>query len=351
MRPNFFTAREPNKDSSVQYLALFSLALLCSTFSWAEASEKRVTTAPLSSIATYPLRSAPASVISLNEPAISAQLNARLEQLLPLVGQRVKRNEVLARLDCREFELNKRTAEAQLANVDARLALAETRLERTRSLVADQLVPQEQMDARNAEVQALAADRRAAAATVDLAELQVERCTLRAPFDALVTERSADVGQLLVPGTPVAKLLDLSQVEITARIPTTDTQRITDTTEFALNANSKEYPIVLRILLDAIDPTTRNREARFAFAGEPALIGSAGKIIWRDPRPHVDPELLVERNGQLGIFTIRDGNSLFIPLQDAQPGRSNPVDLPLTSQIVTEGYLGLTNGEPVLAKQ
>ncbi len=331
-----------------RYFVLLCLLCFCQPGNAAETA-RAVSTVPLSIVATYPLRSAPASVISLNEPVVAAQLNARLEQLLPLVGSRVKRNDVLARLDCREFELNSHAAEARLAKVEAQESLAQNRLRRARSLLADKLLSQEEVDIRSAELQALNADRRVSAAELDLARLRVERCTLRAPFDALVSERSAEVGQLLSPGTPVVKLMDLSQVEITASIVASDAEHITKTTEFELDANGKKYPVSLRAMVDAIDPTTRNRDVRFVFTGPAALTGSAGKILWRDPRPHVAANLLIERDGELGIFVVRNGSSVFVALENAKPGRSNPVNLPLDTAIVTDGYMGLSHGEPVIS--
>ena len=177
------------------------------------------------------------------------------------------------------------------------------------------------------------------------AQLNVDRCSIRAPFDALVLERYAQIGQWLSPGTPVISLQDVSRVEISAQIFTEDAALINGSTQFELEANGRRYPVELRTLVDAIDPMTRNREARFEFTQAATLVGAAGKISWQDPRPHLPADLIIERSGRLGAFVMRNGRAEFVPIPGALPGRSNPVALDPNTRVVTDGYLGLIDGD------
>lgn len=308
---------------------------------------KPVSVASLSDIASYPQRSAPATVISLNQPQISAEINARMQSFPALVGDRVSQGDLLARLDCSELELGLDSATAQVASAEARLELARSRLNRTQSLSANQLLSQDDLDSSRTELSATQANLQVARAQRATAQLDVDRCDIRAPFDGLVLARLAQVGQWMSPGVPVVALQDLSRVEISAQIFTSDAELISNGTEFEMEANGRLTPIMLRTLVDSIDPTTRNREARFLFSQYPTLIGAAGKVIWRDPRPHLPPELLVERSGQLGTFIVRDNQAVFFPVAGAQPGRSNPVSLDPDTTIVTDGFLGLLDGDSI----
>jgi len=308
---------------------------------------KPVSVLPLSDIASYPKRSAPATVISLNQPQISAEISARLESFPALVGDRVNQDDVLARLDCRELEFSLDSAKAQVASTEARLTLAQSRLNRAQTLNSNQLLSQDDLDSSRTELSALQANLQVAEAQQASAQLRVDRCSVLAPFDGLVLKRHAQTGQWMSPGMPIVTLQDLSRIEISAQIFTADALLIDSDTVFELEANGQRTAVSLRSLVDSIDPTTRNREARFIFAEDPTLVGAAGKIVWSDPRPHLPPELLIERNGQLGIFIVKDNRAEFFSVTGAQPGRSNPVSLPPDTMVVTDGYLGLVVGDSV----
>ncbi len=335
----------------LSFRSMLKLSMILTIPSLVLAQEPRlVEVRPLSEIASYPLRSAPATVISLNQPQISAEISARLESLPVKVGDRVAAGEILAQLDCRETSLSRRSAEAQQQVAAAHLDLARARLNRAEPLVVNQLLSQDDLDSRRTELQAAEAQAQDTQARLELARLQESRCTIRAPFDALVLERSAQSGQWLSPGTPVISLLDMSRIEISAQVFVADAQFIDAETDLALEVNGQNFAVRLRTLLDAIDPTTRNREARFEFMTQASLIGAAGKVSWRDPRPHVPPQLLLERDGALGIFLLRQNRASFLSLPDAQPGRNNPIDLPLDTLVVVEGHLGLRDGDPAIAE-
>lgn len=323
--------------------------LLCSLTLFATA-QTSVNTAPLSDLAVYPERFAPATVISLNVPLSSAQITAQILEVPIRVGDMVQSGQVLAKLDCSDYLLGQESAAATLENAEVQYALAQKNLERAQSLVADQLVSVETLDSSLANLQAVEASMRSANANLKLNQLNVSRCEILAPFDALVVERIASVGQLAVPGTNIARLVDLNSLEISAQVFSSDANQLSETLSLAFEANDQHYPVQLNSVLAALDSSTRNREVRLSFTDNSALPGSSGRIIWQDPRPHLPANYFVERSGQLGFFTIENNTAEFHPVEAAQPGRMNPVDISLDMQIITEGHSGLSNGDSLVIK-
>lgn len=334
-----------SKGFSVKHTALtLALSCLCAISTTAQT---RVTVEPLSGLATYPDRFAPATVISLNEPLLSAQITAQIAEVPVRVGDKVAAGDVLARLECDEYRFGRESAEANLESTESRYQLAQKNLERTQSLITNQLVSIENLDSANTELEALAASLKAAKASLNINRLYEARCEIRAPFDALVLERLASVGQLAVPGTPIARIMDLAALEISAQIFSSDAAYLDTQTELEFESNGDSYPVRLNHLVEALNSVTRNREARLQFIDRAALPGASGKIHWTDPRPHLPPDYTVERNGELGFFILRNRQAEFKALESAQQGRSNPVDLPLDSLIIVEGFAGLSDGQAV----
>jgi hypothetical protein len=70
-------------------------------------------------------------------------------------------------------------------------------------------------------------------------------------------------------------------------------------------------------------------------------------VIWRESRPHLPADLVVRREGELGVFVEAQGIVRFHPLAEAQEGRPAPVDLAPGARIVVAGQLALRDGQPL----
>ncbi|HZH04028.1 MAG TPA: efflux RND transporter periplasmic adaptor subunit, partial [Myxococcaceae bacterium] len=98
-------------------------------------------------------------------------------------GKQVKQGQVLVELDTG-------VERAQLASAQARLGLARTSAERTRSLAEQGSVPKSQLDADEAQLQS-------AEAEVATLQAQIARKVVRAPFDGKLGIRQINLGQYL----------------------------------------------------------------------------------------------------------------------------------------------------------
>lgn len=311
----------------------------------AAAQAAPVRAVPLSELAIYPSRSAPATVVSSNESVISAEIAARVVAFLPRVGDIVEAGATIARLDCRDYELELVRARADLEVLQARLELARRRLERARELTARQSLAVEVMDEREAESAVLEAEITGGEARIAQAGVAVSRCTVNSPFRALVRERLAPVGQYARVGDAVARLIDVVDLELAAEVEILDAAAVADNAALAFVAGGVSYPVRLRVSVAAIDTATRKQELRLTFAGPAPLSGAAGKLVWQDARPHVPGKALVERDGELGLFLAEAGRARFVAVPSAQAGRASAVSLPAGSLVVIEGQYGLTDGQ------
>jgi HlyD family secretion protein len=75
-------------------------------------------------------------------------------------------------------------------------------------------------------VEATLAAVRSAAENLKLSEIILGYTVLRAPFDGVMLTRQAEVGEVMLPGTPVATLADIDHVWVRAYINETDIGRV-----------------------------------------------------------------------------------------------------------------------------
>ena len=307
-----------------------------------------VKTARVQDLAIYLWKSAPATVVSLNDTSVAAQIKARIDGISVKVGEVAETGTVLVRLDCTDYRIAEQQVEAEIGALDARIRLAERRLERTRKLEQSQTASEELLDQREADLAVLHAQRRGALSQLESTKINVSRCAVRSPYRAVVTARLAAVGEFADVGTKLLEIMDIEQLEISSQVPALDIESVEQADEIYFEDTARRYPVKLRTVTPAVNTRTRNREVRLLFGNEQALPGAAGKLIWRDNQPHVSAKLLVRRGNDFGIFINNTGKARFHIIPGAQQGRTTPVDLPPDTVVVTEGHYRLEDGQPVI---
>ena len=326
------------------------LSVLLLVFPLASAAQEAVAVqaAPVRELAIYLWQSAPATVVSLNDAAVAAQLKARIVEIPVKVGEVVEAGNVLARLDCTDYRIAEQRVKADLVALEARIRLAERRLQRTRKLERQQTASAELLDQREAELAVLQAQRRGVLAQLETAQVDVSRCAVHSPYRAVVTGRLAAVGEFADFGTRLVNVIDIERLEISAQVPVGDIDTLRRSEQVYFEDSAGRYPLRLRALTPTVNTQTRNREVRLLFDQQPALPGAAGKLVWRDPRPHLSARLLVRRDTAFGIFLNDHGTARFHALPGAQQGRNTPVTLPPDTVVVTAGHHSLQDGQLLL---
>jgi RND family efflux transporter MFP subunit len=328
-------------------LMLTAFALFATVPALAQNSPVAVSTRPFGEIVIYPEREAYASVVTLNDSKVSTEVTARIVDIPVQVGQVVERGEVLARLDPKDYQLAVARAAAALEASRARADLAQAQLKRARALVQQGFISQEALNQRESDAKAINAEMAANRAELATARRNLEKCVVRAPFKAVVRQRLGQVGESAVPGTPLVQILDMEHNEVSAAVQPADARDLERMGEIAFVGQTARYPVQLLRIVPALDPRERSQEARFGFTGEGALPGAAGRVVWKTSRPHVPADLVVRRNGALGIFVAEGGKARFVPLPGAEEGRPAPADLPAATPLVTEGRLQLRPGDAI----
>lgn len=322
------------------FIILFSLSFIAG-------ASTTVTTKPFGEVVVYPELSAPATAVSLNESQLSAEIEARIIAILVLVGQQVKAGELLLRLDCENFELALERSKAVLNALQARVEFADYQHERAKSLITKGSVSEEVLIQRKTELKALQAERQGQKSASRQAEINVERCELRAPFDATITARPGQVGEQARLGTPLLQILEADNLEITARVRGEDSASLNRAAKISFETLGRTYPVKLRTVVPVLDARERSQDARLRFEKTAALPGSAGEIKWRHETPHLPSYLLVRRSGQLGLFVLSNDKARFEALSHASEGRPAHVSLPLDTPLIIDGRHALQDGDTV----
>lgn len=154
-------------------------------------------------------------------PQVAGQVVRISDNFVP--GSFVKKGEVLLQIDPSDYRNT-----LQLRRSDLELAKANLSIEMGRQSVAQkdfELVGQEMSDENKAlvlrepQLESAKASVAAAKAAVDQANLNLQRTTIRAPFDAHVISRSTNIGAQLAPGGEIGRLAGVEEYWVLADVP------------------------------------------------------------------------------------------------------------------------------------
>ena len=151
---------------------------------------------------------ADAIVESVQQATLAAQINGSVTAYYVDAGDRVKKGQVLARLDTRNSDAQVAAGRAGIAQAEAALAAAKSNYERTKSLVEQKFISQAALDKAESEYKvALATVETARAGSVQ-ANTARDFAEIRAPFDGVVTRRLMEIGEFANPGRAVIAVHD-----------------------------------------------------------------------------------------------------------------------------------------------
>lgn len=312
--------------------------------------------ARLDSVWVQPEREAPANVVARNMSRLSAETAGTLLRWTADVGATVKRGEVLAQIDPRDAELGVQRAQAALDASAARLKLAQAQLQRSRELVAQGFFSQEALAQRETEVALLQTESSANRAQLATAQRQLGKTTLRAPFDASVTERLAQTGEAVAPGSVLYVLTDSGSAELATTLSPADVAGLRAARTVRFETPGASHTVRLLRVAPTVTAPARTQAARLAFT-EPATApaaGTSGTLRWQTSTPHLSPSLIVRRQNVLGVF-VQQGSGAqatarFVPLPGAQEGRASAVALPADTRLIVSGQAALQHGQAIDAQ-
>ncbi|MEM7278157.1 MAG: efflux RND transporter periplasmic adaptor subunit [Pseudomonadota bacterium] len=327
-------------------LAIFSI--FAPSVGWA-ADASNVTVENLGDIETFTVAEVSAEVISRNRAVLSLEVAGKVETIHVDVGDRVAPGTPLVSLDKASYLIAVRQAQARAASVDAQIQQAKIQLGRVEKLKAKSYASTEEVLEATTQLAVLERSHDQALADLALARLQLSRTTLKSAVDGVVENRTAQLGEYALPGTPMLTLTQTSNRQVAAEIFPSAARTLRESTEHWFESVGQVTPVKLQQISPVINPETRVQAVRFEFIDDTLPIGTIGTLKWREGDGRIPNTYLVLRGKQLGVFILEANRAVFHALPDAEAGRGARHNLPPTTKIISGGRMRLQDNDPVIA--
>lgn len=304
---------------------------------------------------------------------LSARINASVVQVAADVGDSVRQGQLLVLLDDRDLsarrgvvagqqealQRNTEGARAAVLKAQAELDLARGKQRRDVELLAQGFVSQAVLDVSNATrdsaqagldaaratLAAREADARSLSQEARYSDVVLSHARIVAPMDGVVVQRAAEVGNTVVPGTVLLKMIDPATLWVATRIDEAVVGRVRPGQAATIRLRSGEQLSgkVARIARQS-DAATRELDVHVAFDTPPQRFAidqeaDVGIAVGED-RGILLPlsALMRDRNGRQGVLVVADGRTVF---QAVETGGADATRVLVRS--------GLSGGEAVIA--
>lgn len=214
-----------------------------------------------------------------SDSVLGFEVSGVLTDLPATEGMRVSPGDVLAQLGTDRRQARLDAAAATYNRVSAERDQAEARAERIGQLVEAGSASEQDYDDARFSAQALAAAESTAAAQRQSAQLELEKSTLRAPYEAVVAERLVQTGAVVAPGTPVLRLVTATGREAHVGVPADVARRLVPENTYTLLLQGERVSAELRSIRDDLDPTTLTVGAVFDLPASTAVAVGESAVL------------------------------------------------------------------------
>jgi multidrug efflux system membrane fusion protein len=307
------------------------------------------------------------TVQALFTVGIHAQVDGKLQDVFFKEGQRVKKGDVLAKIDPRLYQAALDQAKAHKAQDDAQLIAAEKDLARFQTLVIRNAETQQNVDLQQAKVDQTKAAIDADVAAIETAQTNLDYTNITATTDGRMGLRMVDPGNIVHASDQgvIAVLTQTEPAVVTFTLPAQTLDDVRDAMkqgEVQVAAYDRDNIRLLStgtlsMIDNLIDQTTATYRLKATFSNEdeklwPGEFVNARLLLQTRKNVVVIPPVAVQR-GPHGLFTwvVKQNNTVEPrPIQTGATTGNNTIILSGVEdgdRVVTDGQYKLETNAPV----
>ena len=323
---------------------------------------------------------------------VAAKVTGRVEQVYAEEGLQVRSGQVLAVLDCSQpnaalasAKSDRDATSAALADLQVQLGNAERELTRAKGLREAGVNSAQNLDTAQTTADSLRSkialtkeQTRAAESRINVAQQDVENCTVRAPFDGKVVSKDAQRGEIVSPisagggftRTGIATVVDMSSLEIEVDVNESYIARVTagqkvistldaypdwqipsSVRTVIPTADRQKATVKVRVSFDKLDPRILpDMGVKVAFLSDEPAKKAGGPVA----RAIIPKSAVRTESGKSVVFILKDGK---LERRAVGLGAERGSDIEVMAgispgdRVVVRGAESLREGQTVEVKQ
>jgi HlyD family secretion protein len=270
--------------------------------------------------------------------AVAPRTAGRLQEIYVRLGDRVSQGQRLAKIE--DFEIVEQVKQAEAAQEvsqatirqrEADLKLAETNVERSRSLYEKKLLPKQTLDdnearylAAVAQVDLARAQTTQSKARLDELRINLANTVITSPVNGFVARRAVDPGAFVSQNAPVADVVDITLVRLVANVVEKDLKQLESGNAARVQVDAfpgETFSGRIARVSPVLDPATRTAPIEIeipnpTFRLKPGMYARVGITTHTKKNALVLPaNAVVDLGGRRGVFQLQNNVAVFRSVQ------------------------------------
>ncbi|MEQ1529768.1 MAG: efflux RND transporter periplasmic adaptor subunit [Methylococcales bacterium] len=235
----------------------------------------------------------PGSVQSRTVTHIAPRLSARLLEIHVHAGDKVKRGDILAKLDNQDIDDRENQALAALAGANAQADHAKLEERRYRSLFNKEAATRASLDSVVAQAKQSQALVNQAMSALNEVRTHKDDALIRAPFDGIVVKRLQEPGDMSMPGAPVITMQSQQGLRLEAPVPSSCASHFSIGMDVKVRFDNKSQVSTGRVdeIVPEVDTQTRSQLIKVLLPEIPGL--QPGSFGWLEQACEQHQSLLI----------------------------------------------------------
>jgi RND family efflux transporter MFP subunit len=344
----------PKRKKIIRWLLLIAAAVLAAVLAFTGVLTPALDVEVSNVVRIYPwqestLLNASGYVVAQRKAAVASKITGRLVALNVEEGDRVKKGEVIARLESAdaaalkdEAEANLRVARSGLKQAEAELHDADLSYRRSKDLLDRGYISRDEFDAAEARYKkaeaAVAAARssiEANAASLRNAEVTLDYASIRSPFDAVVLTKNADIGDIITPlgaaanaKAAVVTIADMGSLQVEVDVAESNIEKIRQRQPCIIQLDAfpdLRFKGTVHMIVPTADRTKATVLVKVGFVeSDPRILPEMSAKVSFLERPitpdddravtALNPAAVVTRSGKTEVFLIRGDRAYETPV-------------------------------------
>ncbi len=297
-----------------------------------------------------------------NVSVLAGEIGGLVTELKVREGDRVTAGQPLVMLRTTPLELRLQAAEARLIEALARSKLAETSLVRYRGLAESNAISRQQLDEARYEFDAWEGRIETLRAEAAAIRHDIERSTIRAPFNGVIIARHTEVGQWSDAGARLLEVMSTDIQEVHVDVPERYFSQLKTGAKVTVRFDSvpgRDYAAYVRAVIPQADIQARTFPVKLRLTEPGSEIGAGmiARVAFQlgnsSPGTLVPKDAIVRQGNSTVVYLVNQGSAVPAPVTVGDAlgvwtvvnGGISPGD-----KVITRGNERLFPGQPVQAE-
>ena len=291
---------------------------------------------------------------------LSSEVSGKVEDFYFREGQRVKKGQVLVRIDSSLLQKDLEAKRADLISLEAEIDKAEKDFKRIDALYREDSIAGQVYDEYRYRLKSLKAKGNSLRAVIERMEIELKKHRIVSPFDGVIIDRLVDRGEWLSPGKTVATIARLSPVDVVVDIPADVIRYIKKNQKVDVKINGRDYKGMITAIVPRGDISSRTIPVKVSLTNRGGLFEGMEARVMLPTAPErevllLNRDALLRLSGKTVVFTVAEGKAKMIPVDvlgyDGLTAGVLSDYITPGMQVIIKGHERLRDGQPVLVSR